>query len=122
MFDPTFTILIALTTPTKDEETVSKAYGVKIVSPMGSHTIGKQIVELVDSQLQQAKPEEMKIESKAESNIFPEPVIELKQGKEDTPKEPEQELLETLKSSKLKEQKQEVYRGFRRGSSNSRRR
>ena len=50
--DPTFTLLIALTTPTKDEETVSKAYGVQIVYPTGSSSIGKQIVELVDSKFQ----------------------------------------------------------------------
>lgn len=47
--DPAFTILIALTPPTKDEESVSRAYGVKIISPTSTNTIGKQIVELVDS-------------------------------------------------------------------------
>lgn len=47
--DPTFTILIALTPPTKDEESVSKAYGVKIISPTNTDPIGKQIVELVKS-------------------------------------------------------------------------
>ena len=47
--DPAFTILITLTPPTKDEESVSRAYGVKIISPTSTNTIGKQIVELVNS-------------------------------------------------------------------------
>jgi uncharacterized CHY-type Zn-finger protein len=55
--DPNFTVLIALTPPTREEETVSKAYGVKIVSPTGMSTIGKQIVELVDPNTTHEEPE-----------------------------------------------------------------
>jgi uncharacterized CHY-type Zn-finger protein len=55
--DPNLTVLIALTPPTREEETVSRAYGVKIVSPTSMSTIGKQIVELVDSNTAQEKPE-----------------------------------------------------------------
>ena len=47
--DPAITILIALTPPTKDEESVSRAYGVKIISPTSANPIGKQIVELVNA-------------------------------------------------------------------------
>jgi uncharacterized OB-fold protein len=91
--DPTFTILIALTMPTKDEDTVSKAYGVKIISPMGSHTIGKQIAELVDSHLQQTIPVEAKVKSKVESSPSPnpEPVMELKQEIERHSEKPDSE-------------------------------
>ena len=47
--DPTFTLLIALTPPSKEEEAVSKAYGVMILSSIESHSIGQQIIELVSS-------------------------------------------------------------------------
>lgn len=47
--NPAFTILIALTPPTKDEEGVSRAYGVKIIAPTTSNPIGRQIAELVNS-------------------------------------------------------------------------
>ena len=56
--DPTLTLLIALTPPTKEEESVSKAYGVKIVSPSGKATIGKQIIDLVDSTRQSLSNED----------------------------------------------------------------
>ncbi len=108
--DPTFTILIALTTPTKDEDTVSKAYGVKIISPMGSHTIGKQIVELVDSQLQQPKLEEAKAEAKVEPNPSPkpEPAMELKQATESPTKESESaQEVKQHKESATKSEEQE---------------
>lgn len=46
--DPTFTLLIALTPPSKEEEAVSKAYAVTIVSSTGSRSIGEQIIDLVN--------------------------------------------------------------------------
>jgi len=46
--DPTFTLLIALTPPSKEEEAVSKAYAVTIVSSSGSRSIGEQIIDLVN--------------------------------------------------------------------------
>jgi uncharacterized CHY-type Zn-finger protein len=48
--DPTQTLLIALSPPTKEEEAVSKAYGVKILSSSGSSPIGEQIGKLLESQ------------------------------------------------------------------------
>ena len=44
--DPTFTLLIAISPPSKEEEAVSKAYGVKILSSAGGHSIAEQIVGL----------------------------------------------------------------------------
>ena len=58
--DPTITLLIALTPPTKEEETVSKAYGVKIISPLANRSVGKQIIELVDSLQKENGPEDQK--------------------------------------------------------------
>ena len=51
--DPNLTVLIALTPPTREEETVSKAYGVRIVSPTNASSIGNQIVEIADFELEQ---------------------------------------------------------------------
>ncbi len=48
--DPTLTLLIALTPPSKEEEAVSKAYGVKILSYAGLSSLGEQIIELLESQ------------------------------------------------------------------------
>ena len=47
--DPTFTLLIALTPPSKEEEAVSKAYGVQILYSSGLMSIGDQISKLVDA-------------------------------------------------------------------------
>lgn len=47
--EPTLTLLIALTPPTKEEEAVSKAYGVTVLSYGGLSSLGKQILELLDS-------------------------------------------------------------------------
>jgi Thaumarchaeal output domain 1 len=55
--DPTFTLLIALTPPSKEEETVSKAYGVMIISSTGNRSIGEQIIDLVNDFFEKAKPE-----------------------------------------------------------------
>jgi len=46
--DPTFTLLIALTPPSKEEEAVSRAYGVMIISSTGGKSIGEQIIDLVN--------------------------------------------------------------------------
>ncbi len=45
--DPSLTLLIALTPPTKEEEAVSKAYGVTILYYSGLSTLGEQIIQLV---------------------------------------------------------------------------
>lgn len=46
--DPTYTLLIALTPPSREQESVSKAYGVRIISSTGGLSIGEQIVNLVE--------------------------------------------------------------------------
>ncbi len=46
--DPTFTLLIALSPPSKEEEAVSKAYGVKILFSSGKTPVGEQILKLVE--------------------------------------------------------------------------
>ena len=68
--NPTFTILIALTPPTKDEESVSRAYGVKIVSPTSSNPIGKQILELINASQVKA-PESKGYQSQGETSAQP---------------------------------------------------
>jgi hypothetical protein len=55
--DPTFTLLIALTPPSKEEEAVSKAYGVMIISSTGNRSIGEQIIDLVNDYFEKSKPE-----------------------------------------------------------------
>jgi len=55
--DPTFTLLIALTPPSKEEEAVSKAYGVMIISSTGTKSIGEQIIDLVNDYFEKSKPE-----------------------------------------------------------------
>ncbi|MGI0091635.1 MAG: hypothetical protein ACREBS_08000, partial [Nitrososphaerales archaeon] len=73
--DPTFTLLIALTPPSKEEEAVSKAYGVRILSSVGSRSIGEQIVELIDSQ--EGTPEstkQMDLRPNREPQEHPKPV------------------------------------------------
>jgi Thaumarchaeal output domain 1 len=47
--DPTYTLLIALSAPSKEEEAVSKAYGVKILYSSGGVPIGEQILKFIDS-------------------------------------------------------------------------
>jgi uncharacterized CHY-type Zn-finger protein len=46
--DPTLTLLISLNPPSKEEEAVSKAYGVKILYSAGMTSIGDQILKLVE--------------------------------------------------------------------------
>lgn len=46
--DPTYTLLIALSPPSREQEAVSKAYGVKILSSVGSQAIAEQIISLLD--------------------------------------------------------------------------
>jgi uncharacterized CHY-type Zn-finger protein len=46
--DPTYTLLIALSAPSKEEEAVSKAYGVKILYSAGTSSIAEQITKLVE--------------------------------------------------------------------------
>jgi Thaumarchaeal output domain 1 len=75
--DPTFTLLIALTPPSKEEEAVSKAYGVMILSSTGTQSIGEQIVSLVDeklrkSQLQETKPETVESEIEIKHSVISE--------------------------------------------------
>ena len=45
--DPTFTLLISLSPPSKEEEAVSKAYGVKILYSSGSTPVADQILKLI---------------------------------------------------------------------------
>lgn len=45
--NPTFTVLISLSPPSNEEESVSRAYDVKIVSPNGNLSIGEQLVDLM---------------------------------------------------------------------------
>jgi predicted RNA-binding Zn-ribbon protein involved in translation (DUF1610 family) len=45
--DPTLTFLITLTPASKEEEAVSKAYGVQILYATGAHSIGEQLMELL---------------------------------------------------------------------------
>lgn len=109
--DPTFTLLIALTPPTKDEETVSKAYGVQIISPSGSNSIGKQIVELVDSsarnkvdaavetRIESPVPEVAPVEPKAE--ISTEPVGLIKPTDSEPRKKTNQSQEESAKEEQL---------------------
>jgi uncharacterized CHY-type Zn-finger protein len=47
--DPTYTLLIALNPPSKEEEAVSKAYGVKILYSSGQIPIGEQIAKLIEA-------------------------------------------------------------------------
>ena len=53
--DPTFTLLIALTPPSKEEEAVSKAYGVMILSSTAERSIGEQIIDLVNEHFEKSK-------------------------------------------------------------------
>jgi hypothetical protein len=46
--DPTLTLLIALTPPSKEQEAVSKAYGVKILSSGTFDLVGAEIVKLAE--------------------------------------------------------------------------
>lgn len=46
--DPTLTLLISLSAPSKAEEAVSKAYGVKILFPSGTVPLGEQIIRLLE--------------------------------------------------------------------------
>lgn len=55
--DPTFTLLIALTPPSKEEEAVSKAYGVMIISSTGTRSIGEQIIDLVNEYFAELTPQ-----------------------------------------------------------------
>ncbi|MDA4111826.1 MAG: hypothetical protein OK439_04765 [Thaumarchaeota archaeon] len=55
--DPTFTLLIALTPPSKEEEAVSKAYGVMILSSTGTKSIGQQIIDLVNEHFEKSTAE-----------------------------------------------------------------
>jgi predicted amidophosphoribosyltransferase len=48
--DPSFTLLISLSPPSKEEEAVSKAYGVKILSSVAGHSVADQIVALASSE------------------------------------------------------------------------
>jgi len=61
--DPTFTLLIALTPPSKEEEAVSKAYGVMIISSTGTRSIGEQIIDLVNHYFGQTKEETAEVVS-----------------------------------------------------------
>ena len=75
--DPTFTLLIALTPPSKEEEAVSKAYGVMILSSTGTQSIGEQIIALVNEHLRStgemrettSTPPEEEIRPEAETPI-----------------------------------------------------
>jgi len=93
--DPTITLLIALTPPTKEEETVSKAYGVKIISPVATSSIGKQIVELADSM-----PKENNSD-RARKEVVIESILDPRDQEEINPKR------EEAKTSKTPESKQE---------------
>jgi hypothetical protein len=53
--DPTFTLLIALTPPSKEEEAVSKAYGVMILSSTAERSIGEQIIDLVNEYFEKSR-------------------------------------------------------------------
>ncbi len=102
--DPTFTLLIALSPPTKDEETVSKAYGVKIISATGSLSIGSQIVELVDS-LAKPEPKAEELSNKgtnSDKDALPESELKPKEGarKSETKDEDYSELDEAFESNR----------------------
>ena len=54
--DPTFTLLIALSPPSKEQEAVSKAYGVKILSSSQGNSIADQIASLTEPDGERAVP------------------------------------------------------------------
>ena len=54
--DPTFTLLIALSPPSKEEEAVSKAYGVKILSSAGGRSVAEQIVSMSEDDAEKTAP------------------------------------------------------------------
>ncbi|MDA4129669.1 MAG: hypothetical protein OK457_02755 [Thaumarchaeota archaeon] len=72
--DPTFTLLIALTPPSKEEEAVSRAYGVMILSSTGTRSIGEQIIDLVNEHLRgkEAVPPESSQEELELKQVAPE--------------------------------------------------
>ena len=72
--DPTFTLLIALTPPSKEEEAVSKAYGVMILSSTGTQSIGEQIISLVNDHLRSTGVLSSETSKLAEEEIKPAPV------------------------------------------------
>jgi hypothetical protein len=46
--DPTLTLLIALTSPSKEEEAVSKAYGVRILTSNGTKSVSEEMLDLYE--------------------------------------------------------------------------
>jgi hypothetical protein len=64
--DPSFTLLISLSPPSKEEEAVSKAYGVKILSSVAGHSVADQIVALTVSEDQKANDLRQKPEQEPE--------------------------------------------------------
>jgi hypothetical protein len=72
--DPSFTLLIALSLPSKEEEAVSKAYGVKILSSIAGHSVADQIAALATSE--EPRAEEIEEEPQPEAP-------KAKKGKED---------------------------------------
>jgi hypothetical protein len=74
--DPTFTLLIALTPPSKEEEAVSKAYGVMILSSTTNRSIGEQIIDLVNEYFEKSKGESIEESEVKESEMTPEKIPE----------------------------------------------
>jgi len=70
--DPTFTLLIALTPPSKEEEAVSKAYGVMILSSTADRSIGEQIIDLVNEYFEKSKGESVEETEIKEPELTPE--------------------------------------------------
>ena len=70
--DPTFTLLIALTPPSKEEEAVSKAYGVMILSSTGTQSIGEQIIGLVEAHLKSTREPASEAVSEVQEESEPE--------------------------------------------------
>ncbi len=56
--DPTLTLLIALSPPSREEEAVSKAYGVQIIFSSGLTPVGEQIQKLLDKETSSSEVDE----------------------------------------------------------------
>lgn len=95
--DPTFTLLIALTPPSKEEEAVSKAYGVMIISSTGTRSIGEQIIDLVNEYFAELTPQPVE-------ELGTPDVTEHKIEQEDKPVEIPQIVNQSSTSESMKEE------------------
>ena len=111
--DPTFTLLVALTPPSKEEEAVSKAYGVMILSSQGARSIGDQIVDLVNAYFEESekaekekkREEEAAEERRRQTEALEREAAEKARQEEEAKQKKEAEKAERAKAEKEKEEK-----------------